>query len=495
MLEPLLSRPALKLVICGGGAAAVMLLQSLKQRTKRLIEVTILEPRSRLGEGVAYSTACSTHLLNTRACNMSVTDEPDDFVRWLKAERPRRVLNWTREDFAPRSHFAEYLQHRLADIRASSNLRINWVHSTADSVTPHGRGWEVIPAHGEPLLADVVILATGNEPPRALGADLSPSGRRLVIDDPWDVEQKSEIPTNAPVLLAGTSLTAVDVVTELLQKGHTAQIVAVSRRGLLPRSHGPIAAASEGFVHALPSSLREVVRYVRKLSANDPRGDKWRRAFTELRSIAPSLWRNWSIAERRRFLRHIRPFWDAHRHRLAPRVHGKIERAIASGQLKIVRGRIDAIDPLASREGLRVSVRHGHATQSFDVARVVNCTGPEANPGRSSNPLLQGLIGDRTARTDSLGLGLAVDSESRVIAANGSAHSGLFAVGALTRGTRWEVTAIPEMREQANSVVRRLLHDHADQPVSAAQSAESADAVTIAPWAAGLPFQSTSVTR
>jgi uncharacterized NAD(P)/FAD-binding protein YdhS len=491
--------PALKLVICGGGPAAILLLQSLKQRTRRAVDVTILEPRSRLGVGVAYSTNCPTHLLNTRACNMSATDDPDDFVRWLKSERPRRVLNWTREDFAPRSYFADYLQARLADIRATTNLKVSWLHSSADSITQHGQGWEVIPAHGEPIVADVVVLATGNEPPRILGRNLPPAVQRRVVEDPWDVEQKAEISADVPVLLAGTSLTAIDIATELLQKGHTAQIFAVSRRGLLPRSHGPIAAASEGFVHALPSSLRDVVRYVRELSANDPRGDKWRRVFAELRGIAPSLWRNWTVAERRRFLRHVRPFWDAHRHRVAPRVHAKIERAIASGQLKIVRGRIDAIEQHPSRDGLRVSVRHGHATRTLDVARIVNCTGPESHPGRTSNPLLQGLIGDNIARPDSLGLGLAVDSESRVIGPNGSAHPALFAVGSLTRGTRWEVTAIPEMREQANSVVRKVLHDHAEQPVATVRgdlrNSAQTDAVTIAPWAAGLQFQSTSVSR
>ena len=494
------NRP-LRLVICGGGPAAVMILQSLKQRTQRSIDITILEPRSRLGVGVAYSTNCPTHLLNTRACNMSVTDDPDDFVRWLKADRPRRVLNWTREDFAPRSYFADYLQARLADLRTASNLRVNWLHSTADSVAPHGRGWEVIPAHGEPVVADIVVLATGNEAPRVIGAGLAPTVQRRIVEDPWDVEQKKDIPKDTPVLLVGTSLTAVDIATELLHNGHTSEIFAVSRRGILPRSHGPIAAASEGFVHALPSSLRQVVRYVRALSANDPRGDKWRRAFTELRGIAPSLWRNWSISERRRFLRHVRPFWDAHRHRLAPRVHGKIERALASGQLKIVRGRVDAIEQHPTRDGLRVSVRHGNGTRTFDVSRVVNCTGPEAHPGRSSNPLLQGLIGDQIARADPLGLGLAVDSESRVISANGSAYSTLYAVGTLTRGSRWEVTAIPEIREQANGVVRRLLHDHAEQRVAVAgltqsptnESADDAPGVTIAQWAVGLQFQGTSI--
>src|SRR5262245_48750589 len=117
----------LRIAVCGGGASAVLLLQALKRQTQRAVEVTIIEPRSRLGAGVAYSTESPIHLLNTRACNMSVTDDPDDFVQWLRKERPRRILNWTREDFATRSDFRDYLQTRLGDIRAASHLRVTWL--------------------------------------------------------------------------------------------------------------------------------------------------------------------------------------------------------------------------------------------------------------------------------------------------------------------------------------------------------------------------------
>jgi uncharacterized NAD(P)/FAD-binding protein YdhS len=436
-----------------------MVLHALHQRATTPVDVTIFEPRARLGVGVAYSTNCPAHLLNTRACNMSITGDPDDFVSWLRAARPRKVLNWTREDFAPRSYFAEYLQTRLAQIRAGGSVRVTWLHSSVDSVTPRSRGsgWDVVPAHGEPVYADIVLLATGNEAPRPIGAHLPPSTQARVIEDPWDVEQKAAIPKDAPVLLAGTSLTAVDIINELLQRRHTGPIIAVSRRGLLPRPHGPMAAAPEGFVHALPSSLRDVVRFVRALSANDPRGDKWRRAFTELRGIAPSLWRGWSVVERKRFLRHIRPFWDAHRHRVAPRVHAKVTRAIESGQVKLLRGRIDSIEQDASRGALNVTLRHANRKRTLEAAWIVNCTGPEPDPHRAANPLLQGLLGDGLARPDALGLGLAVDPESRVVAPNGFAHATLFALGSLTRGTRWEVTAVPEIREQANTIVRRIL--------------------------------------
>ena len=78
---PSSAQSPVRLAICGGGAAALLILQSLKQHARQAFDVTIFEPRSRLGVGVAYSTSSPLHLLNTRACNMSVTDDPDDFVR------------------------------------------------------------------------------------------------------------------------------------------------------------------------------------------------------------------------------------------------------------------------------------------------------------------------------------------------------------------------------------------------------------------------------
>jgi uncharacterized NAD(P)/FAD-binding protein YdhS len=449
----------LRIALCGGGAAAVLVLQALRQQARGAVEVVIFEPREQLGVGVAYSTRCPRHLLNTRACNMSVTDDPDDFVHWLRAKRPRRILNWSRDDFAPRSYYGEYLQERLADAQSAPHIKVQWVRSLADSVNPLGDKWEIVPAQGDPHTADAVIIATGNEPPRPLASGLPLAAQSLVIDDPWDAEQKNTIPKDAPVLLAGTGLTAIDVVIELLHRGHSGPITAISRRGLLPRPHGPIAPAREGMLHALPSSLSALVRHVRELSANDEHGEKWRRVMTELRGITPSLWRGLSTAERRRFLRHVQPFWDVHRHRLPPAVHTRIQRAITSRQLTVLRGRIQSLEPIGS-ESLRVITAYRGNIRALHVARVVNCTGPTVNPLNSANPLLHGLVSDGTARPDALGLGLGVDQDSRVIAANGSAHATLYALGALTRGSRWEVTAMLELRDQASSVVRNLLHTY-----------------------------------
>lgn len=457
-ITPVPAPQPFKLVVCGGGASAVLLLSALRNRVASTsLDVTVIEPREHLGLGVAYSTRCPLHLLNTRARNMSVTEDPDDFFNWLRTEHRRRPLNWTRNCFAPRQLYGEYLQARLADVRSAPGVRFRWLRGTADSlVAGDGGGWEVVPAKGEPVAADIVVLATGNESPRSLGSRLSLQAGPLIVDDPWQSAAKEDLPREAPVLLVGTGLTAIDVILDLLSRGHTGPIHAVSRRGLLPRRHGPVSATSDGCGGTLPSSLRDLVRHVRETIESDTRDSAWQTFVNEMRAVAPALWGRWSPAERSRFLRHVRPYWDVHRHRIAPQVHARISRAIERGQVRILRGRIDSIEAAAAEPRVRVRVRQAARSVDLSVARVINCTGPETDPRRAGNTLLNSALTDSIAQRDALGLGLAVDRHSRVIAASGFAHPNLFALGPLARGSRWEVTAIAEIREQAAAVARHI---------------------------------------
>ena len=446
----------IKLVICGGGASAVLLLAALKEGSARPYEVTVMDPRAQPGAGVAYSTACPVHLLNTRACNMSANGDTTDFLRWLQRERPQRGFNWVEEDFAPRRYYGEYLQSKLVGIRAASNIQLTWLRSAAEGVVAQGHGWEIIPARGASSLADIVVLATGNEAPAPLGTDLEPQAQNLILNNPWETERKQEIPRDAAVLIAGTGLTAVDVVAELLHRRHVGPIFAFSRRALLPRTHGAAVTFPGGLQRTLPSSLRGLVKRVRELTREDASGDRWRGVMTELRTMAPQLWATWDLAERRRFLRHVRPFWDVHRHRLAPLVHARLAGAITRGQLTILRGRLEFLEHVAARSALRATLRSHDGRQLLEGAVLINCTGPQAHPLRAGNPLLHRAIADGVARPDPLALGLATDERSRVISRDGAAQRTLYALGTLARGSQWELTAVPEIREQAQVVARDI---------------------------------------
>jgi uncharacterized NAD(P)/FAD-binding protein YdhS len=172
--------------------------------------------------------------------------------------------------------------------------------------------------------------------------------------------------------------------------------------------------------------------------------------------MAPQLWTTWDLAERRRFLRHVRPFWDVHRHRLAPLVHARLAGAIARGKLTILRGRLEALDHVAARSALRATLRGVGGRQLIEGAVLINCTGPQAHPLRGANPVLHRAIADGVARPDPLALGLATDERSRVISRDGAAQRTLYALGTLARGSQWELTAVPEIREQAQIVARDI---------------------------------------
>jgi uncharacterized NAD(P)/FAD-binding protein YdhS len=66
--------------------------------------------------------------------------------------------------------------------------------------------------------------------------------------------------------------------------------------------------------------------------------------------------------------------------------------------------------------------------------------------------LIRRLLDRCDARLDPLGLGLDVDGECRLIGRNGEPDARLYAVGPITRGSFWESTAVPDIRDQVAAV-------------------------------------------
>jgi uncharacterized NAD(P)/FAD-binding protein YdhS len=137
-------------------------------------------------------------------------------------------------------------------------------------------------------------------------------------------------------------------------------------------------------------------------------------------------------------------------------VHERFTRAIARGQLAILRGRLEALEYHAARSSLRATLRRKERRHVLEGAVLINCTGPQADVRRAGNPLLQRAITDGVASADALALGLATDERFRVISGAGTAQRTLYALGTLARGSQWEITAVPEIREQARVVARDI---------------------------------------
>jgi len=411
-------------------------------------KATLIERAPAAGAGLAFGAASPEHLLNVRASNMSaMPDEPDHLVKWLEA----RGVEDAGKRFIPRLLYGRYLQDLLEEAMRREPDRIAIVHGQAVAIGADGH---VELADGRTIAADAAVLALGNLPPHdPPGIDWQAVGKDLYHSDPWERGVTDGLPLDGTVLVLGTGLTMVDVTLSLVQQGFVGKIVALSRRGLLPHVH-EATAPPPVIAERPPASNVPLLRFVRALAAKEG----WRRAVDALRPITQDLWRGASDVERRRFLRHLRAWWDVHRHRLAPDVAGRIAGLRQEGRLEIGGGRIEKIEPQGSRAEVTWWPRGASASKRITVDRIVNCTGPQGDLLRSDEPLLRQLIAAGLVRPDGLRIGIDVDRQGQVIDAGGQASDTLFAIGPMTRGAFWEIVAVPDIRVQSWQLARRLSH-------------------------------------
>ena len=460
--------------IIGAGFTGALLALHLLRRCGDQDRIFLIEKARRFGQGLAYSTGNPHHLLNVRAGNMSAfSAEPDHFVDWL-----RRLPDQTRAliddnppgpaSFAPRGLFGAYMQQALAEAiwRGQNGERLTIVNDAAVGIERRFEGLALQLAVGRRLMVDTAVLAIGNFPP---ARNAGP-----VFGDPWDERALADLDPDSPVLILGTGLTMVDTVISLLDQGHRGPIRAISRRGLLPRPHvgaipdetGEIRLPKPWIFDPPPSgrSLVKLTQDVRRTIDRAERGGRgWRSVIDGLRPHSQRLWREMSLVERKRFLRHLRPWWDVHRHRGAPQVMARIMEARERGQLQIVAGKVIAMAMEEPGVALRVKPRGSRCFAELRGARLIDCTGLNGDCARIDHPLLKQLLESGLVRADPLRLGLHVTADGAVIDQGGGAAADLFAIGPITKGAFWEMTAVPDLRVACEAMAERLLPAQAER--------------------------------
>ncbi|MEO7240459.1 MAG: FAD/NAD(P)-binding protein, partial [Sphingomicrobium sp.] len=384
----------------GGGFSGTMLAAELARRG---IAAVLIDGTKRSGRGVAYSTGEPAHLLNVRAEAMSAwADAPDHFAKWFgqRGGDPR--------GFAPRQSFGVYLRDILDDAVAGGQVEV--IERAAIAATPGDGGWTVELDDGRALDCAALILANGNQPPEPLGFAAAAGAR--MINNPWGAEAQAAVRAAAgsggDVLLIGTGLTMVDLVLSLDAAGHRGTIVALSRRGLIPRGHADFAPAPAAIEDVPRGNALALWRWLRRRAG----AVGWRAAVDALRPHSQTLWQGLPAAEQRRFLRHARPWWDVHRHRIAPEISARLAQLVGEGRLEVRAGRIaamrdagDGVEVTIDRRGQRGTV----PAKAEKFAFAFNCTGPLGALARSQDPLLRGLLDAGAIRPDALGMGIAVD--------------------------------------------------------------------------------------
>lgn len=436
-------------IVGGGFSGTLQAINLLRHDGPR---ATLIERHPRLARGVAYSAAHDRHLLNVRAGNMSAyPDAPEHFCAWLQ----RRGLGDT-GSFVPRRVYGEYLEEQLEVAMAHAGDRLKIVREDVVDVLVRQAGVRVVMEGGSGIDADALVLALGNLPPHTpRGLDPERFGHGVYISDPWSGELGEGLTPDDIVLLLGTGLTMVDAAVLLDESGFRGRIVALSRRGLKPRVHAPVR-PFPAMTERPPTRVSSLLSDVRAAT----RIFGWREAVDRLRPHAQNTWLAATHEERERFLRHLRPWWDVHRHRLAPEIGERLAGMQADGRLVIKAGKTLGFDPSATGADVRWRPRGEEEARVLRVRRIVNCTGPQGDLLASREPLLLHLIERGLARLDACRLGLDVDAQARLIGTDGCPGSRLFALGPMTRGAFWEITAVPDIRQQTWTLARRLSNAH-----------------------------------
>jgi len=458
-------------VIVGGGFSGTTLAVQLMRRNP-LLAIAVVDKASRPGRGLAYGTEHLSHLLNVPAGQMTaLPEDPDDFVRWAQANYSPAVQSGS---FLPRLVYGRYIESLFDETRfdeaPSQGTADNpkCFRDEAIGIGRKGSQFVVQLEQGEKLLAEVVVLATGNLPPSNPRIPGLPASGQRALPSAWSRDAFDGIPQTGSVLLIGSGLTAVDVAVALDAKGYRGNIHVVSRHGLIPQCHKRTEGWRQFWYDGSPRTTRGLFRLIRdEVEVALAEGVDWRAVIDTLRPGTQEIWKSLSHGEKTRFLRHVRAYWDSHRHRVAPEIDDTLNRLKAGSRLHIYAGRITNYAKQQNSVEVTLRLRGGEREKQLSVDRVINCTGSETDCRRVDDRLLKSLFVEGLARPDDLFLGLNVNAEGFVLDFNGVPSQSLFALGPPTKGGLWEAVAVPELRQQAWELAERLVRrfsGHANAP-------------------------------
>lgn len=440
--------------VIGAGFSGTMAALQLLAHLPPERPVVLCEQADTFGRGLAYATGNPDHLLNLRASNMSAfPDRPGDFEAWLARadldpEEATGVRVTPAGTFAARGLYGRYLSELLtrAVTERGSALRLRLLNDRIVDLEPEGDGFLLRTAGGRSRRVAGAVLAIGNLP--GLGGVRS---RHRI--DPWAIERFGRLDPDRPILIVGTGLTMVDAVAALRRHGFPGRIVALSRRGLLPRPHAATAPwPLPDLAPEVRASLRRLVAQIRReIAIAQAEGVGWRGVIDSLRPAIDPLWRGLPMPEKARFLRHLRPFWDVHRHRTAPPAAEAIAQEIARGTLAVMAGRVVSVVDHAARATVAIRLRGAEQTLAIEVQGLLDATG-FGRVAETNDPLVRNLIARKLAQGGPFGFGLDATADYRIVGPRPAGR--LWALGPLLRGVLWECTAVPDIRNEAADLAR-----------------------------------------
>ncbi|MDL2397657.1 FAD/NAD(P)-binding protein [Rhizobium mayense] len=449
-------------IIGGGVSGAAVAFHLLQYEPLQPGQLFVFEPRASLGKGLAYDTQDPAHRINVPAAKMSLLpDDVEHFQRWLQEDDAlagdETAVAANGGLFPRRAVFGHYINSMVQPFVESG--AVTHIAERAEDVRRQDGRWVITGEAGRRLKADILVIATSHpspQPPQPLQNVLA--GHPRFVADPTRPDALDAIHVDDKVLVVGNGLTSADVIASLDLRGHKGPITAISRRGLRSRGHAPVKQELFGDFVSHPSrTALDLLRRVRSaIREAEGEGWTWHAVIDQVRTQGGDLWRAMPVNERRRLVRHLRPFWDVHRFRVAPQVEAVSEEAIGAGRLEVLAASVASVEVKDGMIGCTLHLSRSSKSVHRQFDAVVVTTGPGHRGILKSQSWIRGLADAGYLAIDATGLGLACNTASLALGADGKAAPSLFISGPLARGTFGELMGLPEVVEHAVFVAEQV---------------------------------------
>jgi uncharacterized NAD(P)/FAD-binding protein YdhS len=453
----------IKITIIGGGFCGILTAINLLQDPEQHLHIHIINKEYDVAKGVAYNPHTTGLLLNVPNGGMSAfPDIPDHFLQWLIERNPEECVDKVKlaTEFSTRKQYGEYLGQLWRDEldKQGYNKRISIYKDKAVDIIEKGSQLHVCLNNHPGIIADVVVLATGNDQPNfAAGLNASLKDNTRYFGDPWKKECIEGLETENDVLIIGNGLTMVDTVLGLAEKGCISTIHTISPHGYRLK---PWKEAKTPYDTTILGNDTRLIDLVKTINKHRKIADKLNQSIypvvDSLRPKIQSIWLSFNPGEKQQFLSTLSTFWDRIRHRLPTQMHHIIENMRAENKLITHKGYI--VSAVESGGRLEVTINSDGCIKQLGVQRIINCTGPDTNITRSGNELLSNLAKKGLICPGPFNLGINTHpGNNSVITASGVSKPHIFVIGNNLKGVLWESSAVPELRAQAKKLAAHIL--------------------------------------